>query len=53
MIEEYLVEVNDKDKILNGDSDFYEVFCYEVYKKKKKRKLRRLKFNEYLLFLDM
>lgn len=48
MAEEYPGEVNDKDKILNGDIDSNGVPLHEVREKKKKRKVRRSRSNEHL-----
>ena len=46
MTEEYPGEANDKDKILNGDSDYHETLRHEV--REKKKKVRRSKSNEHL-----
>ena len=43
MTEEYPGEANDKDKILNGDSDYHETLRHEVREKKKKKKSEEVK----------
>lgn len=38
---------NDKDRILEGDG-----IVLKVWEKKKKKKVKNLNFNDYLLFLE-